>query len=126
MKNTKLDRKLLMENLYQYDIAKDIGIEYKDTIETELEKNIYDDILKYIEIVDQTIENNLFNYTLKRLSYVDRAILRIATYELRFTNLPDQIIINEAIEMTKTFSDLDDEKQHKFTNKLLDNIYKNL
>ena len=39
---------------------------------------------------------------------------------------PAEIIINEAIEMTKEFSDLDDEKQHKFNNSLIDNIYKKI
>ncbi|MDY0278401.1 MAG: transcription antitermination factor NusB, partial [Acholeplasma sp.] len=48
------------------------------------------------------------------------------TYELKYSDLDTRIIINEAVELTKKLSDLDDGKQHKFTNKLLDNIAKSL
>ena len=42
------------------------------------------------------------------------------------TDVPLNIIINEAIELTKTYSNLDDEKQHRFTNKVLDQISKTI
>lgn len=35
-----------------------------------------------------------------------------------------QVIINEAIELTKIYTNLDDEKQHKFNNKVIDQIAK--
>ncbi|HEY8405440.1 MAG TPA: transcription antitermination factor NusB, partial [Acholeplasma sp.] len=63
-------------------------------------------------------------YTLDRLNKVDKAIIRLATYQLMKKELPGEVVINEAIEITKDYTDLDDEKQHKFTNRLLDNIYK--
>ena len=42
-----------------------------------------------------------------------------------YTKEPKQVIINEAIELTKEYSDIDD-KQKAFTNKVLDNIKNNL
>ena len=65
---------------------------------------------------------NKYINLIERLSYVDRAIIRLAVYELLETKTPASIIINEAIEITKEYSNLDDEAQSKFTNRLLDEI----
>jgi N utilization substance protein B len=72
--------------------------------------------------IDDVISKSLKNWTIERLSYVDRAIIRLAVYELLETKTPASIIINEAIEITKEYSNLDDEAQSKFTNRLLDEI----
>ncbi len=72
--------------------------------------------------IDEIISKNLKNWTIERLSYVDRAIIRIAVFEMLETKTPVTIIINEAIEITKEYSNLEDELQSKFTNRLLDDI----
>lgn len=72
--------------------------------------------------IDEIISKNLKKWTIERLSYVDRAIVRLAVYELLETKTPASIIIDEAIEITKEYSNLEDEKQSKFTNRLLDDI----
>ncbi|MGI6781892.1 MAG: transcription antitermination factor NusB [Acholeplasmataceae bacterium] len=86
--------------------------------------DIISDILEKLPVIDEMISTNLTNYTINRLSYYDRAIIRYSIYEVKYLNIPKAIIINEAIEITKIYTDLDDEKQHKFTNRLLDNILK--
>lgn len=121
MINQNEDRKILMEMLYQTDL---IGTKLKDD-GSELYTTYQEIINEQVEI-DDVISNNLFNYTLNRLAYIDRAIIRLAVYELKYTETPAPVIINEAIILTKAFSDLDDEKQHKFNNKLLDNINKDV
>ena len=126
MKQTKLNRKLIMENLYQFDFNQSMEVSYEPTFEGDYESLIYDGIIANLNAIDNTIEEHLFNYSLKRLSFVDRAILRIAVYEIMFSELPVNIVINEAIILTKKFSDLDDEKQHKFNNRVLDNIAKKI
>lgn len=126
MKQTKLNRKLIMENLYQFDFNQAMEVSYEPTFEGDYESLIYDGIIANLNAIDKTIEEHLFNYSLKRLSFVDRAILRIAVYEIMFSELPVNIVINEAIMLTKKFSDLDDEKQHKFNNRVLDNIAKKI
>lgn len=126
MKQTKLNRKLIMENLYQFDFNQAMEMFYEPTFEGDYESLIYHGIIANLNAIDKTIEEHLFNYSLKRLSFVDRAILRIAVYEIMFSELPVNIVINEAIMLTKKFSDLDDEKQHKFNNRVLDNIAKKI
>ena len=60
------------------------------------------------------------NWTIDRLGYTDQAILRLATYELNYTNTPPVVIINEALELATNYSD-DDVK--KMINGVLDKIY---
>lgn len=76
--------------------------------------------------IDSVIVESLKNWTINRLSYVDRAIIRLAVYELLETNTPANIVIDEAIEITKEYSNLEDESQSKFTNRLLDDIKEKL
>ena len=75
-----------------------------------------------LDKIDQVIVESLKNWTINRLSYVDRAIIRLAVYELLETNTPVNIVIDEAIEITKEYSNLEDDSQSKFTNRLLDDI----
>lgn len=79
-----------------------------------------------IEDLDAVISANLENWTIDRLNYVDLAILRNAVYEMKYAGLPPQIVIDEAVELTKRFSNLDDDKARAFNNRLLDNIRKAL
>ncbi len=116
----------LMNQLYQYDLYKSEGFPFIPSFEDEMTQTLFQEILDVISEIDQVIENHLFDYSLYRLNFVDRAIIRLATYELKFTDIEKQIIINEAVELTKLYSNLDDEKQHKFTNRLLDNIAKTI
>lgn len=112
-------RKTIIFHLY----LKDLLGEYETP--KDQTKDVYLKVLNNIEEVDDVISNNLYNYTVNRLSYLDRSIIRYATYEMLFTNTPKAIIINEAIELTKEFSDIDD-LQRAFNNRLLDNIKKSL
>lgn len=79
-----------------------------------------------VEELDAVISANLENWTIDRLNYVDLAILRNAVYEMKYAGLPPQIVIDEAVELTKEFSNLDDDKARAFNNRLLDNIRKAL
>lgn len=85
-------------------------------------KNTIMSIYKSLIKIDKVISDNLDKYTIDRLNYVDRAIIRLATYEMLYTDLAKTIIINEAIEITKEYTNLDDGMQAKFNNKLLDKI----
>jgi N utilization substance protein B len=106
--------------LFQKDYNLDIEIE----VIGEAGK-LFLEILSKLDPIDNVIEKSLENYSLNRLSYLDRAIIRFATYEMLYTDTPKQIIIDEAIEITKEYSDIDD-KQRRFNNRLLDNIKKHI
>ena len=116
------DRIEFMHVLYQLDFY-DFHIEsLLNLLEFHPLKHRIDEYLKNRETIDNIISESLTNYKLNRLSMVDRAILRVATFEMKCESLPKEIAINEALELTKKYSNLDDNKQVKFNNKVLDTI----
>ena len=122
MKEQKRQRQALMEALYQYDFY-DLDVsKLEATIAFTDHKERFLKIIEVYQSINDVIESSLQNYTLNRLSMVDRAILRLATYEMKYEKLPKEIAINEALELTKMFTNLDDHKQVKFNNKVLDTI----
>ncbi len=55
--------------------------------------------------LDARIERHLVNWTIDRLSRVDLAILRLAAYEILFSDkVPAAVAVNEAVELSHTFS----------------------
>jgi len=107
-----------------------IKLIYQDIIGGDFFEEEYDqeviDIYQACKLVynqiDGIISDNLTNWSITRLNYVDLAIIRFAVYEMKFLNLASEIAINEALEITKKYSNLDDDLARKFNNRLLDNI----
>lgn len=106
------------------DLSIEEIVKSQEDVSTEAVELASNTLAKLVEI-DQIIENNLVNYTLKRLNAVDRAIIRLAVYEM-MSGLDSKIAINEALELTKEYTDLGDKKAVRFNNKLLDNIAKEI
>lgn len=79
-----------------------------------------------LDKIDVLLESSLTNYSLDRLNLVDKAILRLAVSELLNKKVPNEVIINEALELTKEFSDSGDNKAVRFNNKVLDTVLKKL
>ncbi len=74
----------------------------------------------------ELINNSLVDYSISRLNLVDKAIIKLATSELLEGKTEKTIIINEALEITKEYSDHGDHKAVSFNNRLLDTISKNI
>ena len=135
--NRTVTREIAMAILYQiflykknkinYDIEEVIN-EYLESIEIEDRKKINIDFLKElingvldnINDIDKNIEKYLENWAIDRLGLTDQAIIRISVYELLYTDTPNLVCINEAIELSKKYSD---EKVSKMINGVLDKIY---
>ena len=83
-------------------------------------------VINQLEEIDQLIIENLEGWAFSRLNKVDKAILRLAVYEMLSGLAPANVVINEAIELTKDFTDMGDKKSPSFNNKLLDKIGKSL
>jgi len=99
----------------------------EDILETEFTIDAFyyttlEGVIKNITKIDSLISENLEGWNLTRLNKVDKAILRLAVYELLEKSAPKKIIINEAIELSKNFTDLGDKKSPNFNNRLLDKI----
>ena len=68
----------------------------------------FNGICDHLTEIDALINPALANWSMKRLNAVCLAILRVATYELKFNpDVPDRVAINEAIELAKEFGEED-------------------
>lgn len=97
-----------------------IPLEDHKTINIEFLKELVEGVLNNIEDIDNNISKYLENWTIDRLGLTDQAIIRISVYELLYTDTPNLVCINEAIELSKKYSD---EKVSKMINGVLDKIY---
>ena len=73
--------------------------------------------------LDDWIAKHAENWRPERISTIDRAILRLAVHELRATDTPPKVVINEAVELAKKFSS---EEASAFVNGILDACLKSL
>ena len=73
--------------------------------------------------LDELIVKHAVNWKLERVAAIDRAILRLALHEIRATDTPVKVVINEAVDLAKKYSS-DDAKG--FVNGILDAYHKSL
>lgn len=124
-------RMLAMTILYQIELFQRKKIDYQ--LENIIESNIKDiegDVSFSKSLVYGVIEHEqelvdlanqyLNNWNISRLGITDGAILKIAMYELLYTDTPKKVCIDEAIELAKDYSD---EKVVGMINGVLDKVY---
>lgn len=74
-------------------------------------------VTEHLQEIDEALEKNLENWSLNRLPKIERTVLRLAVFELLYMeDAPSRVVLNEAIELCKTFGD---EKSSKFVNGVL-------
>ena len=128
MKNRSELREIIMKILYQVNILKAGNLEYdideliKEQLEVKNEfvSEIVNGVIKNQKEINNIANKHLKNWTIDRLNQVDQAILSMGIYELRYTETPSIVSINEAIELSKKYSD---EDVTKMINGVLDSIY---
>lgn len=123
-------REKIMVILYQIDFYIKEGISYD--IDTVIKENLEIDnkfvrdivygVFDNIENIDKVISKYLDNWDLDRLGKTDKAILRLGTYEMLYYDTPKVVVINEAVELSKKYSD---DKIVKLINAVLDKIRDN-
>ena len=128
MKNRSELREVIMKVLYQIEILDGTKLEYnvdeliKEQLEVENEfvNETIDGILKNKDKIIELDNKYLNEWTMDRLNKVDKAIMLLGTYELLYTDTPSVVCINEAIELSKKYSE---EAVTKMINGVLDKIY---
>ncbi|MBQ7789755.1 MAG: transcription antitermination factor NusB [Bacilli bacterium] len=123
-------REKIMVILYQIDfyMKENIPYELEDVFKENLEmdnkyvRDIVNGVLENLENIDNLITKYLENWDLDRLGKTDKAILRLATYEMVYYDTPKLVVINEAVELAKMYSD---DKVVKLINAVLDKIRDN-
>ena len=122
-------REKCMIILYQYEmyvnsnISTDIDEIISDNIEVDNEfvKDIVYGVITHKNDIDTKINNYLEDWNINRLDRTGASILRIGAYELLYTDTPEIVVINEAVELAKKYTDDD---LRKIINAVLDKMIK--
>lgn len=102
------------------DNAVEAGVLEKEDFSESLSKTVYENL----EAVDKLIDENLVGWRKDRISKVSASILRLAISEiLYFTDIPNKVSVNEAVELAKTYAPTDDAG---FINGVLSSVLKKI
>lgn len=120
-------REKIMTILYQIDLYRKNNIDYdidnvikeSVTVDNEFVKDIVYGVVTYMDELDKIANKYLNNWSIDRLDAEGKAILRMSVYELKYMDTPDLVVINEAVELAKKYSD---DAVRKMINAVLDKI----
>ncbi len=121
-------RRLALQAIYQWEMTghkpMDLELQFREAndfskIDEVFFSKLVNGVISQISEVDSAFESVL-DRKKKELNPVELAILRLATFELLYEmEIPYKVVINEALELTKTFGAVDG---HKYVNAVLDTI----
>ncbi|VAX24131.1 Transcription termination protein NusB [hydrothermal vent metagenome] len=125
-------REAALKILYQADLLSEddigqiAGDLWKERGSPNADRAFTDELVKGVmgrrEEIDAKLGAAMENWEPARLGYMERAILRIGGYELLFcSDAPDNVVIDEAIELAKSYCD---PKSEGFINGVLDRMMK--
>lgn len=128
MKNRSELREIIMKIIYQVNMFEESNLDYnlndliKEQLEVENEfiNETVEGIIKNKKEIYSLANKYLKDWTMERLNKVDQAIIALGVYELMYTETPSIVAINEAIELSKKYSD---EAVTKMINGVLDKIF---
>lgn len=123
-----LARRCAVQALYQWEVTNQAPSE----IETSFIKNqalsgvhlayflrLIRNIPVHVEVIEQLISPHL-DRELDTVDLIEHAILRVATYELKFErDIPPKVVLDEAIDIAKVFAS---ENSYKYVNGVLDKV----
>ncbi len=117
----------IMTILYQINMYKKNKIDYdvddviKEVLEfdNEFVKEIVYGVITHEDELDKLANKYLDGWNIDRLGNTDKAILEIGLYELLYTDTPNIVCINEAVELAKSYSD---DSVRKMINGVLDKV----
>lgn len=120
-------REKIMTILYQISLYQTNKIEYNIDdvisenmpIENEFVKEMVYGVITYRDALDEIANKLLSNWTISRLDSMGQEILRMGIYEMKYTDTPDLVVINEAVELAKKYSD---DSVRKMINAVLDKL----
>lgn len=115
---------LLFETEFRHDEAPeqifDTAVEVRELPTDDYVKTVYFGVLENKEAIDELIEKYSKGWKIDRISRAALCAMRICIYEmLHIKNIPVNVSINEAIELTKGY---DEEKTRGFVNGVLNGV----
>ncbi len=121
-------REKCMIILYQWDLFKkdnktNIDDLIKDNldIENDFVKDIVYGVVTYQDKIDELANKYMKDWSIERIDRTGASILRMGIFELLYTDTPEIVVINEAVELAKKYSD---DNVRKIINAVLDKVSK--
>lgn len=121
-------RECAVQALYSWYVSQNDAAEVELSFVTEQDlkgvdtpyfRKLFRNIVANLDAVDSVMAEFL-DRTSEELTPIEKAILRLAVYELKYEpDVPYKVVINEAIEVAKTFGA---EDSHKYINGVLDKV----
>ena len=132
MSSRRRSRQRALQILFQWDARRqpveDAINAYYDTLYSEEapERDPFvDDLVRgtvgRLAEVDEQITRHAEHWRMERMPAVDRNILRLAVYEMIHAGTPPAVVIDEALELARKFSN---EESVQFVNGVLDAIHR--
>ena len=132
MRKRSQAREFALKILYQADITRrEISVVSKnfwndmESFDSQVQnfaQRIASGVEEKLPLIDEKISTYATNWQIKRMAFIDRNVLRIGVFELLYApDIPPKVAINEAVELTKKYGDLE---SSKFVNGILDKIHK--
>jgi len=79
--------------------------------------------VEHVEELDRRITQHAEHWRIERMPSVDRNILRLAVYEMMHSDTPAAVVIDEALELARRYSN---EESVQFVNGVLDAVHRDL
>jgi len=96
------DRADALGVLYAHDVTGTGDIDTSDV--SARAAHLASGVIEHLDRIDELIASVSASWRIERMAVVDRNILRLATWELLFTDLSKAVVINEAVELAKAYS----------------------
>ena len=100
----------------------DAFIDVTEEVPAEYAKNVFIGVSESLEELDTEIEGVSLRWKLSRMSTATRCVLRMAVYEMTVCDVPPKAVINEAVEIIKSY---DEDSAPSFVNGILNKIARN-
>ena len=122
-------REVALQMLFQKDLNADISPDsVREQIQELLENNeqmcrfawsLYAGTIESLNVIDRKIESVAANWTVSRMPPTDRNAIRLGAFELLYTDTPHPVVIDEALELAKSFGSA---QSASFVNGILDKL----
>lgn len=114
----KMEKEEYNEQIELFLVEQNVSQEKAKTYMTETVNGIAKNKEKILELISQNLKEK---WDISRVSKINLTLLKLATYEIMYTELPYKVVVNEAVEIAKKYGN---DTSPAFINGVLANIIK--
>lgn len=96
----KMEKEEYNEQIELFLVEQNISQEKAKTYMTETVNGIAKNKEKILELISQNLKEK---WDISRVSKINLTLLKLATYEIMYTELPYKVVVNEAVEIAKKY-----------------------